>query len=207
MLGPWTETVELITPGTWIDFFRCVSDEYTGIMADDFDTRSTLQVMVSKIHLIQERQYDVIFHPGHQLCVLSRPFITTCQAVGKFVITSIESSLLYGPSVVYQPFTLQSVHQVYHVLDGAINVTIDGEENVVWVGETVFIPAGTQIQVAFLGKYTRFWAFSTGNGLEALVEKAGEAYEGYMVPDKPSEADLGHVREIAKTLDIIFQSR
>ncbi|RAL17603.1 uncharacterized protein BO97DRAFT_419839 [Aspergillus homomorphus CBS 101889] len=105
--------------------------------------------------------------------VLSRPSITTCQTAGKFVITSIESSYLYGASILDQSFTLQSVHQVYHMLDGAISVAIDGEVNVVRVGETSFIAAGIKIQIAFLEKYTRFWALASGDWLESPVENAG----------------------------------
>lgn len=69
--------------------------------------------------------------------VLSRPFITTDQSDGKFAITSIESSSAHTPSILDKPFTFHKVHQVYYVLDGAIEVTVAGTPNKLHPGETI----------------------------------------------------------------------
>lgn len=67
LVGPWNETLGLVTPGKWIDFFRFVSEPYDGILADQFDVRSTAAALMSKFQIIQD-DYDVVFHPTHHAC-------------------------------------------------------------------------------------------------------------------------------------------
>ncbi|KAF3000415.1 hypothetical protein E8E14_003267 [Neopestalotiopsis sp. 37M] len=35
LAGNWTETIGLITPGDWVDFFRFLSEPFDGILADE----------------------------------------------------------------------------------------------------------------------------------------------------------------------------
>lgn len=106
--------------------------------------------------------------PRHLLeAVLSRPFITTEQSktlTGDFAVTSIESSNRLSNTVLSKPFAFEKTHQVYCVLDGAINVTVDGVVDLVRAGETVFVPTRTAISVEFVDRYVRFWAYSSGDG-------------------------------------------
>lgn len=135
--------------------------------------------------------------------VLSRPFITTSQSDGgKFAITSIESSSEHPASVLGKSFTFQKVHQVYHVLDGAIDVTIGGTANQVRAGETVLIPAGTETSVHFLDKYVRFWSFASGDGLESFVHISGREYEGKIIPDKADVVDDAKVLRAAENINM-----
>ncbi|GES58480.1 RmlC-like cupin [Aspergillus terreus] len=234
LVGPWNETIGLVTPGKWIDFFRFVSEPYDGVLADQFDDRSTLAAMMPKFQTIQD-DYDVIFHPEHQACevgewsekdtvlpdgvepyylrantgpryvlggVLSRPFITTRQSGGKFAITSIESSSIYGPTVLAHPFTFDKVHQIYTVLDGSVEVTVNGDRHTVRVGESVLIPRGTTISVQFTEKYCRFWAFASGDGLETLISTAGTEFGGMVVPDKTEPVDFDVVKEKVRGMDL-----
>jgi hypothetical protein len=64
--------------------------------------------------------------------VLSSPFITTKQTqspTGNFAATSIESSNRLANLVLSNPFAFEKVHQVYHVLDGAINIGVNNQAN------------------------------------------------------------------------------
>jgi hypothetical protein len=136
--------------------------------------------------------------PRHLLGgVLSRTFITTAQSAGEFAITSIESSSAHPPSILGRPFTFKKVHQVYYVLDGAIEVTVAGVGNKIHAGETIFIPAGTEISIAFTEKFTRFWAFSSGNGLESFIRMAGRPLEGVILPSIPDTVETEKVVEAA----------
>lgn len=232
------ETVGLVTPGQWVDFFRFVSDTYDGVIADEFDNRNTGAHFGPKIREIKEK-YDVVFQPqfvGAEVSdftaedtilpngceayylkantgpchllegVLSRPFITMKQSAaptGNFAITSIESSNRLKNSVLSKPFTFEKVHQVYHVLDGAVSLTINGDaDNVVRAGETAFVPAGTSVGIEFVDRYVRFWSFSSGDGLETLVSEAGAAYEGTIVPDQVGEVDAERLKKAAEKLNI-----
>jgi hypothetical protein len=223
------ETIGLVTPGQWIDFFRFLSESYSGAFAPQSDNRMTISVLAPKFPEIKEK-YDVIFQPAHQggeLAdwsdkdrilpdgtepyylqanrgpryllggVLARPFITTKQSDGKFAIASIESSSILAESVLASPFALSKVHQVYHFLDGAVSIELEGQENVVRAGETLFIPAGTRVAVRFVDRFVRFWSFSSGDGLETLIAEAGGAFNGVVVPDEALPVDADKVAEVA----------
>ena len=235
--GP-NESMGLVTPGDWVDFFRFVGEDYQGVLCDEFDNRNTGAVFGPKIREIKER-FDVVFQPQFQGAevadfeegecvlpevqeayflkantgpcfllegVLSRPFITMKQSKGpsgNFAITSIESGSELKNSVLSKGFMFEKVHQVYHVLDGAISLTVNGEAgHLVRAGETAFIPAGTEVAVEFVDRYVRFWSYASGDGLETLIAEAGGAFEGKMVPDEIRSVDTDKAREAAKQLNI-----
>jgi hypothetical protein len=119
------------------------------------------------------------------------------------MVTSIESSNRLPNTVLSKPYVLHKVHQVYHVLDGAISLAVNGEPGiVVRCGESVFLPAGTRISLEFLDRYVRFWSYSSGNGLETLISEAGGAFDGKVVPDHAREFDIMKVQGVAKSLDM-----
>ncbi|KAH8763085.1 RmlC-like cupin domain-containing protein [Diaporthe sp. PMI_573] len=65
LVDPVNESVGLVTPGQWVDFFRFVTEKYDGIIGDEFDQRNTMHFMFSKIQEIKEK-YDVVFQPQFQ---------------------------------------------------------------------------------------------------------------------------------------------
>ncbi|OJJ86802.1 cupin domain-containing protein [Aspergillus glaucus CBS 516.65] len=219
LVGPWNESLGLVTPRKWIDFFRFASEKYHGLLTKEFDSRDTLQHMFPKFQTIQD-EYDVIFDPGYPVCEVGEwtendstipdsvePYYLRADTgprylLGGFAITSIESSSEHPASVLGKSFTFQKVHQVYHVLDGAIDVTIDGTANQVRAGETVLIPAGTEISVHFLDKYVRFWSFASGDGLESFVHLSGRRYEGKIIPDKADVVDDAKVLRAAENINM-----
>lgn len=146
--------------------------------------------------------------PGYILeGILARPFITPKQNAGQFAITSIESSNRLSNSVLSKPFVFEKVHQVYHVLQGAILVRTDGQApgDLVRAGETVFIPAGKEVSLSFVDRYVRLWSFASGDGLEALVAGAGDAFEGLVVPDQVASFDINRVHRVAESLGVKIQ--
>ncbi|KAB2102374.1 hypothetical protein AG0111_0g9465 [Alternaria gaisen] len=233
------ESIGVVTPGQWVDFFRLICRKYDGVFADEFDTSDIRELIGSRITEIKEK-YDVVFQPEFQVAevsdltkeedsklpdepgkeyylkantgpchllegVLSRPFITTKQTqspTGNFAATAIESSNRLANSVLSRPFAFMKVHQVYHVLDGAINVTLDSSANLIRAGETAFVPAGTTISIEFLDRYNRFWAYSSGNGLESLIADAGGKFEGTLLPDKSRPLDKEALKNAAEKHDV-----
>lgn len=234
LLGVYNESLGLVTPGAWVDFFRFVSDNFHGVLADESDDRNTRAHFGSKFLEIKEK-YDVVFQPQHQGCevgdwteedsiipdgvepyylransgpvyilggILSRPFITTKQSGGKFAITSIESSKTFGNSILSRPFAFATAHQVYFVLDGAVEIIIDGKANLVRAGEAVFIPAGAKLSIEFLDKFVRFWSLSSGDGLEALINGAGTFFKGSILPTQAADVDIEKINAIARTINL-----
>ncbi|KAK2599719.1 hypothetical protein N8I77_011451 [Diaporthe amygdali] len=238
LVDPVNESVGLVTPGHWVDFFRFVTEKYDGVIGDDFDRRNTMQFMFSEIQEIKEK-YDVVFQPDIQGAevsdwsdedsrlpdtaepteyflrantgpryllegIMARPFITTKQSAGQFAITSVESSNRLKNSILSKPFVFEKVHQVYHVIDGAVIIRAYGQAigDLVRAAETVFIPAGKEVSLDFVDRYVRFWSFASGDGLEPLAAGAGNAFEGSIVPDQVAPFDISRIHQVAENLGI-----
>lgn len=56
---PVNESVGLVRPGQWVDFFRFVTDSYDDIIGDEFYRRNTMQFIFNKIQEIKEK-YDAV---------------------------------------------------------------------------------------------------------------------------------------------------
>ncbi|KAB5536278.1 RmlC-like cupin domain-containing protein [Coniochaeta sp. 2T2.1] len=64
LLGPHTETLGLIAPGDWIDFFRYISEEYKGNILPELDDRDLVSILIPKVMSAKDK-YDVNFvRPG-----------------------------------------------------------------------------------------------------------------------------------------------
>jgi hypothetical protein len=192
----------LITPGEWVDFFRYISEEYSGIILPEFDQSNLIQILIPKV-MAAKGKYDVVFHPQHKGCevtdcnsedeklpettepyflrantgprwilggVVSRPFVTTKQSHGKFAISSIESSSRLEPSPLSQNLIYPSLHHLFVVFEGVLEVTISGcEPAKISEGEVIFVPANTTFSMKFVSKFLRLWSFSSGDGVEAVI--------------------------------------
>lgn len=60
MVGPVTETVGLVHPGDWIDFFRYISDPFDGLIGPEQQTPEHFKTLMSRI-MTAEDKYDVHF--------------------------------------------------------------------------------------------------------------------------------------------------
>lgn len=103
-----------------------------------------------------------------------------------------------------RPFVFEKMHQVYHVLDGAILVIPEGQApgDLVRVGETVFTPAGQEVSLSFAAKYVRHWSFTSEDDLQTLLAGAGDAFESSVAPNQVALFDVNRVNLVAESLRI-----
>ncbi|KAL4806192.1 hypothetical protein BDV18DRAFT_152267 [Aspergillus unguis] len=242
MLGPHTETFGVVTPGDWIDFFRYISEPYSGILVPEADDRDLKALLIPKV-MAAKGQFDVVFQPNYVPPpvtewdetderlpdgpkpepyflrsntgprymlggVLVRPFITTRQSGGVVAIASVESSNVYGRAseVLSRFLAFEKVDHCLAVLEGTLAVKLKestGErEEVFREGETVVIPAGQAFALEFRSKYVRVWSFTDGDGIEALVQKAGKAFDGVVLPESVGGSESEKVESVAQELNI-----
>ncbi|KAG9238744.1 cupin domain protein [Amylocarpus encephaloides] len=135
--------------------------------------------------------------------VMSRPFCTTIQSKGKFAISSIESSSVYKLSKFPVSFNFPTVHHCFCVFEGVLEVTIaGGEPTLIREGETVFLAANTVFSLKFRSKFVRLWSFTNGDGIEALIQRAGRPFAGFVLPDKEPELDEARLKAASESLKI-----
>lgn len=65
LLGPHTETLGLVAPGDWIDFFRYVGETYGGVVVPESDDRDLVSLLVPKLMAAKDR-FDVHFERDYQ---------------------------------------------------------------------------------------------------------------------------------------------
>lgn len=59
------ESIGIVTPGQWVDFFRLICRKYDGVVADEFNISDIGELVGSRIMEIKDK-YDVVFQPGFQ---------------------------------------------------------------------------------------------------------------------------------------------
>lgn len=134
--------------------------------------------------------------------VMSRPFVTTAQSNGVCAISSIESSHLYGSSLLSNYMTFKKVDHCLCVMEGTLIVRIKGIPDAVFrEGETVVIPAGQAFALVFGSRYVRVWSFADGDGIEAVVHRLGVPFKGVVLPDQALDSDLTQVGSVAASID------
>ncbi|KAL4903916.1 hypothetical protein BDW74DRAFT_35271 [Aspergillus multicolor] len=243
LLGPHTETFGVVTPGDWIDFFRYISEPYSGILVPESDDRDLKALLIPKV-MAAKGQFDVVFQPNYvppQVGewdaddeklpdttepvpfylkantgprwmlggVMSRPFITMKQC-GVCAISSIESSNVYGAaaSVLSRYMTFEKVDHCLAVMEGTLVVKLQGQgEEVFREGETMVIPAGQAFALEFRSKFVRVWSFTDGDGIESLIQNAGQAFSGVVLPETVEglEVDEEKVKRVAGELSLTIQ--
>ncbi|KAH8678392.1 cupin domain-containing protein [Xylariales sp. PMI_506] len=242
LLGPHTETLGLVAPGDWIDFFRYVGETYEGVVIPESDNRDLKSLLIPKLMQAKDR-FDVHFERNYQPPevaewqaeenvlpgplepyflrantgprwllggVISRPFINASQCSGKFAITSLESSKVYGAS----PFssrwlTFPTTDHCFCVQEGLLRVQIrDGEAAAegAWTevreGQTLVIAAGQAFRLDFGSRYVRAITFTNGAGIENLIHTAGAPYEGFVLPEAAEAVDSSRFEAACKDLEI-----
>ncbi|KAH7002425.1 RmlC-like cupin domain-containing protein [Ilyonectria destructans] len=65
LLGPHTETLGLVAPGDWIDFFRYVAETYSGVIVPENDDRDLKALLIPKVMAAKDR-FDVHFKRDYQ---------------------------------------------------------------------------------------------------------------------------------------------
>ncbi|KAL6414303.1 cupin domain-containing protein [Ilyonectria robusta] len=65
LLGPHTETLGLVAPGDWVDFFRYVAETYSGVIVPENDDRDLKALLIPKVMAAKDR-FDVHFKRDYQ---------------------------------------------------------------------------------------------------------------------------------------------
>ncbi|KAG8415993.1 hypothetical protein J3459_013900 [Metarhizium acridum] len=81
LLGPHTETLGLIAPGDWVDFFRYVSETYSGIIVPEDDSRDLKSLLIPKVMAAKDK-FDVHFARDHDPAEVSDWDGTECVLPG-----------------------------------------------------------------------------------------------------------------------------
>jgi mannose-6-phosphate isomerase-like protein (cupin superfamily) len=115
----------------------------------------------------------------------SRPFITTKQNGGRFAISSIETSNKYPASDLFaKPLIFETVDHCFCVQEGCLAVMLDGQETLGREGDTLVVPSGVAFRLEARSKYVPVYAFTSGDGIEAVIHAAGEQVKGYVLLDE-----------------------
>lgn len=140
--------------------------------------------------------------------VMSRPFIKAEQNGGKFAISSIESSSVYGRSVFSDGVRFEDVDHCFCVQEGTLRARMKGETG--WSearrGETLFIPAGQGFSLEFGSRYVQAYLFTNGKGVEELIHVAGSPFEGAILPDETPKWDGSRVKSACAQLNVSIES-
>ncbi|PYI20698.1 hypothetical protein BO99DRAFT_421393 [Aspergillus violaceofuscus CBS 115571] len=135
--------------------------------------------------------------------VLSRPFVTTAQSSGVCAISSIESSKVYGDTILSKYMTFKSVDHCLCVQEGTLIVSLEGQSDTEFrEGETAVIPAGQAFALKFVSRFVRVWSFTDGDGIETLIHRVGQKYEGAVLPDEVREWDAADVKSVVADLNM-----
>ncbi|KAJ5624011.1 cupin domain protein [Penicillium lagena] len=135
--------------------------------------------------------------------VMSRPFVTTKQSNGLVAISSIESSKDYSETLFSRFVTFEKVDHCFCVMEGALRVTLQGEEGTLFrEGETVVVPAGQAFSLGFESKYVRVHSFSDGDGIESLIHELGKPLEEVVLPDSAPALDLSQLESVAARFNV-----
>lgn len=132
--------------------------------------------------------------------VLSRPFITSAQSGGRFAISSIESFSTYGMTLLSRYMLFSYVGHCLCVQEGGLKVALksdvsDGDNwTTVGDGGTVMIAAGQAFKLAPGSNYVRVWSFTNGKGIENVIQRAGEPFSGFVLPDGRGSLDESKVK-------------
>ncbi|RAL14276.1 RmlC-like cupin [Aspergillus homomorphus CBS 101889] len=134
--------------------------------------------------------------------VMSRPFVTTTQSSGVCAISSIESSKVYSDTILSKYMTFKSVDHCLCVQEGTLIVSLEGQSDTEFrEGETAVIPAGQAFALKFASRFVRVWSFTDGDGIETLIQRVGQKYEGAVLPDEAREWDAADVKSVAAELN------
>lgn len=230
-LGNYTETVGMITPGGWEEFFVFTSNPYHGPAFPPVDTspppferlgraqelhdvtfRRDLSPFPAQTDRTdetlpaQEESYFLKADTGERHVMLGQ--VCTVLAGGPQTSGALGMAVIEGPRGASMPAHVhRETHEVLYVLNGRLRVTLDGAESLVYPGDCVNIPAGCVHGYVLEGSSTRFLTMNAGAGIEQLFAVAGEPWAYSIFPDQtPAPGDQPDLARATEALDITFVS-
>ncbi len=227
--APICETVGVITPGGWEEFFTFTSTPYSGAMFPPVDTSPPPFERLGQAPSL----HDVTFRrdlepfdangdgPGHHLPVSEQSYFlraesgprhlmlgqvctqlaTGAQTGGTFGMVTIEG----GRGAVMPLHLHRGTHEVLYVLGGRLRITLNGQETLALPGDCVSIPAGCVHGYRLEGHANRLLVMNAAAGSERLFELAGEAWPHAIFPDAhPAPGDTPDLAGIGSQLDFVL---
>lgn len=130
-----------------------------------------------------------------------KPMATTKESAGRFAIGSLEGSSYHTNSVLNSTMRFTDVHHALHVVDGELEITIDGSTTTLKPFETVYIPKGSDFRLRIASRYAKAYTFASGGGLLEMLCELGDTYEHSMLPEQEgqSKGDGERLSSIAST--------
>ena len=121
-----------------------------------------------------------------------RPLALKKQSNGRFEIGTLEGSGMHVSGLFEGLGTVKMavralrfvVHHCFYVAQGKMAFTVDGKESELGQYETLYVPAGMEFSLRFLGRVSKVVVFSNGKGLTNLMCQLGEPYQGAIIPEK-----------------------
>ncbi|WP_034388921.1 quercetin 2,3-dioxygenase [Deinococcus sp. YIM 77859] len=230
-LGNYTETVGVITPGGWEEFFVFTSNPYRGPAFPPVDTTPPPFERLGRaqeLHDVtfrrdltpfpaqtdrpddtlpeEERSYFLKADTGERHVMLGQ--MCTVLAGSAQTSGALGMAVIEGPRGARMPAHVhRETHEVLYVLNGRLRVTLDGAESLVYPGDSVNIPAGCVHSYGLEGGSTRFLSMNAKAGIEGLFAAAGEPWAYPVFPDQsPAPGDQPDLARAEETLDISFVS-
>ncbi|KAK9447915.1 RmlC-like cupin domain-containing protein [Limtongia smithiae] len=118
--------------------------------------------------------------------ILDRPLITETQSNGRFSIASIQGSVKHK-SLLRQASAIKfdKVHHCILVVEGRLDLEIEGTKVVVAAQELAYIPSKTAFSLGFGSSHAQAYIFANGGGIEKIIRTLGTTYEPHTIPDEP----------------------
>lgn len=147
--------------------------------------------------------------------VMSRPFIHAEHCGGKFAISSIESSKVYGQSscpFAQKKLRFDNVAHCFCVQEGLLRIKVStdtGDAKGGWSevreGQTALVAAGETFSLDFASRYVRVITFTNGPGIEQVIKDAGSPFKGFVLPDQVEAWQETKVADACRAVGAIVQ--
>jgi quercetin 2,3-dioxygenase len=96
----------------------------------------------------------------------------------------------------------EQANEEIYVMDGRLELEIDGTVYVLTPGDYAHIPAGAPHSYRMLSHYTRFWSFTLNGEVAPIYSRLGQPFDKPIRPEKGEPVDIAAVIEQASDLDI-----
>lgn len=101
---------------------------------------------------------------------------------GRFSIYEVQASALHKG--VGKSLRFAETHHAVQTVAGVLKVIIDGKPTLATFGETVFVPAGIDFEIAAESSYAKGYIFANGGGVGEVLMSVGSEHAGLLVPDE-----------------------
>jgi hypothetical protein len=128
--------------------------------------------------------------------LITTPLITTAESNHAFSVGSVEGSSSHDHNPVSKGVTFARSHHCFYVVDGFLELVVDGSTIQLGPTETLYIPRGTTFALRFNSRYVKTYIFANGGGLLEALCKVGTPYRGPMIPEKDELVDLEHFQKL-----------